>query len=184
MNPTRAFVGLGANLGGAREAMARAVRGLSAAPGVRVAGVSPLYRSAPVDAVGPDFLNAVCAVDTMLAPQVLLALLQSLEAQAGRERPHRNAPRTLDLDLLLHGDAAIEAPDLVVPHPRMHLRAFVLRPLLDLARDVELPGRGLARDWLDRAADQALACIADAGWVDASGVSPTPAPDDTRLRSS
>lgn len=128
-----AWIGLGANLGDARAALRAAVRALAALPGTRVLRVSSLYRSAPVDAGGPDYLNAVAELDTPLAPLALLHTLQSIEQAAGRERPYRNAPRTLDLDLLLHGDERLDGPELTVPHPRMGERAFVLLPLAELA---------------------------------------------------
>lgn len=94
----------------------------------RAAGVSSLYGSAPVDAGGPDYLNAVAQLCTTLVPQALLAQLQAIEQAAGRERPYRNAPRTLDLDIRLYGDRVIDTPTLTVPHPRLHERAFVLYP--------------------------------------------------------
>lgn len=128
-----AWIGLGANLGDARAALRAAVRALAALPGTRVLRVSSLYRSAPVDAGGPDYLNAVAELDTPLAPLALLHTLQSIEQAAGRERPYRNAPRTLDLDLLLHGDERLDSPELTVPHPRMGERAFVLLPMAELA---------------------------------------------------
>lgn len=131
--PALAYIGLGANLG-AREATLRdAVAALHALPGTRVQCVSALYRSAPVDAGGPDYLNAVAQLATTLAPDDLLRALQGIEEAAGRERPYRNAPRTLDLDILLYGDQHISTAELTVPHPRMHERAFVLLPLADLA---------------------------------------------------
>jgi 2-amino-4-hydroxy-6-hydroxymethyldihydropteridine diphosphokinase len=131
--PVLAYVGLGANLGDAGAALHTALSRLSQAPGVLACRASGLYRSAPVDATGPDYLNAVAELRTTLGAMEVLALLQALENQAGRERPYRNAPRTLDLDLLLYGDAHIEAPTLSVPHPRMWGRAFVLLPLAELA---------------------------------------------------
>ena len=105
-------------------------------PGTRVLHRSPLYRSAPVDAPGDDFINAVVEVSTCLSAPMLLLALQKLEQSAGRERPYRHAPRTLDLDILFYGEARIDSPQLTVPHPRMAGRAFVLRPLADIA-----PGR-------------------------------------------
>ena len=138
----RAFVGLGANLGDARNALAAAVQALAALPDTTQVQRSPLYRSAPVDSSGPDYLNAVVSMRTALAPQVLLGELQRIEITHGRERPYRNAPRTLDLDLLLYGDEVIDSEILTVPHPRAHQRAFVLRPLADLAPDTVVPGRG------------------------------------------
>lgn len=127
-----AWIGLGANLGDARAALRGAVQAMAALPDTQVSQVSSLYRSAPVDAGGPDYLNAVAVLQTRLAPLALLHALQALEQAAGRERPYRNAPRTLDLDLLLYGDLRLEGAELTVPHPRMHERAFVLQPLAEL----------------------------------------------------
>jgi 2-amino-4-hydroxy-6-hydroxymethyldihydropteridine diphosphokinase len=138
----RVFVGLGANLGDARAAVAQAVDALAALPQTRLVAVSPLYRSAPVDAEGPDFVNAVAELRTGLAPRDLLSALQAIEHAHGRERPHRHAPRTLDLDLLLYGQRVVEEPGLVVPHPRLHERAFVLVPLADIAADFIHPVLG------------------------------------------
>ena len=152
-----AYVGLGANLGDARATLAAAVQALAGLPATRLAACSPLYRSAPVDAAGPDFLNAVVALETGLPPVALLDALLAIEQQHHRERPYRHAPRTLDLDLLLHGAQRIDTPRLTLPHPRLHLRAFVLRPLLDLAPQLQLPGTlGAAAPWLVRCAGQAL----------------------------
>jgi 2-amino-4-hydroxy-6-hydroxymethyldihydropteridine diphosphokinase len=177
--PVCAYVGLGANLGQARQTLSGAVRALRQVSGVIAVRVSPLYRSTPVDAQGPDFLNAVCAVDTVLSPAQLLVHLQRIEHDAGRERPYRNAPRTLDLDLLLHGRETVQTGTLTVPHPRMHLRAFVLRPLLDLAPDLIIPGAGPAAAALAAATDQALTCVAGEGWAD--GVEAGPPEDSGRL---
>lgn len=129
----RAFVAIGANLGDARDTVLRAMDDLDRLPQTRVSVRSSLYRSAPVDAVGPDFVNAVVELQTELDPNALLAELQRLETGAGRERPYRNAPRTLDLDLLRHGDAVLDTPRLRLPHPRMAERAFVLLPLAEIA---------------------------------------------------
>src|SRR6478735_7852606 len=128
---SRAFVAIGANLGDARDTVLRAMDDLDRLPRTRVSARSSLYRSAPVDAGGPDFVNAVVALETGLDPHALLAELQRLEAGAGRERPYRNAPRTLDLDLLRHGDAVLDTPQLSLPHPRIAERAFVLLPLAE-----------------------------------------------------
>ena len=128
-----ATIGLGANLGDAVQCLQRAVQGLSAAPGVTLVAVSALYGSAPLDAGGPDYVNAVAQVQTRLNAMALLAQLQLLEIDAGRTRPYPNAPRTLDLDLLMYGEAIIQSPTLTVPHPRMQQRAFVLLPLADIA---------------------------------------------------
>jgi 2-amino-4-hydroxy-6-hydroxymethyldihydropteridine diphosphokinase len=137
----RAFVGLGANLGEPGRAVAAAVRAIAALPGTRLVAVSSLYRSAPVDADGPDFLNAVAEIRTALAPHALLRELQAIERGQGRERPFRNAPRTLDLDLLLYDELVLHGAELELPHPRMHERAFVLRPLAELDASLRIPGR-------------------------------------------
>lgn len=131
--PVTAFVGLGANLGDAQRALQGALDRIAQLPGTRLVRSSRIYRSAPVDAGGPDFLNAVAQLETALVAPELLAQLQAIERDAGRERPYRNAPRTLDLDLLLYGDACIASAALAVPHPRMRERAFVLLPLRELA---------------------------------------------------
>lgn len=128
-----AYVALGANLGNAEQALRQALAALEGIPGARVQRASSLYRTAPVDASGPDYLNAVAAIATTLTAPALLDALQAIEQAAGRERPYRNAPRTLDLDLLLYGQARIDSPRLTLPHPRMGERAFVLVPLAEIA---------------------------------------------------
>jgi 2-amino-4-hydroxy-6-hydroxymethyldihydropteridine diphosphokinase len=152
----RVFVGLGANLGDPRATLARALEALAQLPQTRLVAASPLYRSAPVDARGPDFFNAVAELSTTLGPRELLLALQSIEQTQGRERPYRHAPRTLDLDLLLYGQRIIDEPGLTVPHARLHQRAFVLRPLADLAPELEHPRLGRLAGWRERAADQAI----------------------------
>lgn len=153
--PVRAAIGLGANLGAATRQVQDAFASLAALPGTRLTARSRLWRSAPVDASGPEFCNAVAILCTTLDAFSLLAALQRIEAAAGRERPYRNAPRTLDLDLLLYGAARIDAPPrLIVPHPRMATRAFVLRPLLELMPQARIPGVGLAASLLPALADQ------------------------------
>jgi len=151
-----AFVGIGANLGDARANVADALARLAAYPGCRLVASSGCWRTAPIDSSGDDYINAVAAVDTALDAHALLAALMAIEQAHGRERPYRNAPRTLDLDLLLYGDAVIDTPSLSVPHPRMHERAFVLAPLLEIAPDADIPGRGRAAGFLPRVADQAI----------------------------
>lgn len=131
-----AYVGLGANLGDAVGSIARAIQLLSDLPLTRPVATSSLYRSAPVDAKGPDFINAVLAIMTGLNAFELLVHMQQMELACGRERPYRNAPRTLDLDLLLFGQARMDSPSLQVPHPRMYARAFVLVPLIDIAPEL------------------------------------------------
>jgi 2-amino-4-hydroxy-6-hydroxymethyldihydropteridine diphosphokinase len=127
-----ACIGLGANLGDAAEQVRDAAHALSKAEGCEDLQLSPLYRTAPHEASGPDYVNAVATLQTRLTAPELLRLLQRLEAEAGRERPYWNAPRTLDLDLLFYGEARMDSPDLQLPHPRWASRAFVLFPLRDL----------------------------------------------------
>lgn len=153
-----AFIGIGANLGDAVAAVRSAIVAVGALAQTRLLRQSALYRSAPVDASGPDYINAVVQVRTTLAPRALLAALQAVENAAGRERPYVNAPRTLDLDLLLYGEQAIaDAPTLVVPHPRMTARAFVLQPLAQIA-----PQRVSAAQ-LQAVADQHITRLSEPG---------------------
>ncbi|HSW02980.1 2-amino-4-hydroxy-6-hydroxymethyldihydropteridine diphosphokinase [Aquabacterium sp.] len=169
MPGTRAYVGVGANLGDARLTVCQALQRLQALGTVRS---SSLYRSAPIDAQGPDFINAVAELDTPLPPAELLAALQVIETAFGRERPYRNAPRTLDLDLLLHGDSVLLTPTLTLPHPRLHQRAFVLLPLLELAPTLQAPGLGLLADHLGAVAGQPIERLGEVG----TGRPPTIAP--------
>jgi len=157
MNTVRAYVALGANIGAPVQHLRAAVVDLAALPGTRVVARSSLYRSAPVGLVDqPDFINAVVAIDTRLEALPLLHALLAIEARHGRVRSVPNAPRTLDLDLLMHGDAIMASAELTLPHPRMHERAFVLLPLLEIAPDVLLPGLGAARGFLPAVAGQAI----------------------------
>ncbi len=140
---TRAYVALGANLGERASALARALEALRATPGVRVIAVSRTWETAPVGPPQPAYLNAAAALDTELGALALLTRLHAIETDAGRARgEERNLPRTLDLDLLLFGGLVIEAPELAVPHPRMHERAFVLEPLAEIAGEVLHPVLG------------------------------------------
>ena len=136
-----AVIGLGANLGDGADTIRHALRALAALPGCCVEAVSDLYRSAPVDAQGPDYWNAVALVRTTLPPLRLLDALQAIEQAHGRVRPAGvvNAPRTLDLDLLDLDGQTMSHPRLTLPHPRMHLRAFVLAPLADVLPTWTLP---------------------------------------------
>jgi len=131
-----AYIGLGANLGDPRAAVTDAIQAIAALPQVRLTRQSSLYGSAPVDAGGGDYVNAVVEVHTTLEPHALLAQLQTIEDAAGRARPYRNAPRTLDLDILLYGQQTLHDETLVIPHPRMEQRAFVLRPLAEIAPEL------------------------------------------------
>lgn len=128
-----AYVALGANLGDARATVLKAIEDIGQLLQTRVTRCSSLYRTAPVDSAGPDYVNAVVELATQLAPLQLLDALQTLESQAGRVRPYRNAPRTLDLDILLYGDLRVNDARLQIPHPRMDERAFVLVPLAEIA---------------------------------------------------
>ncbi len=156
-----AWVGIGANLGDARANVLDAIGRLSRLPGAALLQTSSLYRTAPIDSSGDDYVNAVASLDTALDAHALLQALFAIEQAHGRERPYRNAPRTLDLDLLLYGDEVIDdAPTLIVPHPRMHERAFVLAPLAEVAPDLVIPGRGAVRTLLANAGDQGIARLA------------------------
>ena len=130
---TLVTLGLGANLGDARAAVRQAMSDVAELPGVEWVAGSSLYGSAPLDADGPDYVNAVVQVRTTLSPRDLLLRLQDIELRAGRQRSYRNAPRTLDLDILLYGDTVLDSADLQIPHPRMWQRAFVVLPLAELA---------------------------------------------------
>ncbi len=153
--PVTAYLALGANLGDAQAAVRAAIDSIAASPGCQLRQRSSLYRSAPVDAGGPDYVNAVVAIDTTLTAPALLQLLQALESQAGRERPYRHAPRTLDIDILLFGDARMASALLELPHPRMWSRAFVLVPLAQIAPQRVSAGQLLA------VADQACERLTD-----------------------
>ena len=152
-----AYVGIGANLDDPAARVRDALASLASLPHTRLVKRSSLYRTEPQGyRPQPDFVNAVAQLDTGLAAAALLAELQRIEAGAGRRRSFANAPRTLDLDLLLYGSERIDEPGLVVPHPRMHERAFVLVPLLEIAPQAEIPGLGPAQQWLGRAAGQGV----------------------------
>lgn len=157
----RAYVGLGANLGDARGTLLAAWQALSALADCRPVACSSFYRTAPVEATGPDFINAVAVLDTGLTPEALLAELQAIELRFGRERPYRNAPRTLDLDLLAMGEQVRGTPVLTLPHPRLHQRAFALVPLAEVAPNLMLPGLGPVSALLAGVADQAIARLAN-----------------------
>lgn len=152
-----AYVGIGANLDDPAGRVRGAFASLDALPESRLVKRSSLYRSEPQGyRAQPDFVNAVAELDTALAPAELLAALQGIEACAGRRRSFRNAPRTLDLDLLLYGAERIDTRGLIVPHPRMHERAFVLMPLVEIAPHIDIPGAGPAGECLKRASGQAV----------------------------
>ncbi len=157
-----AFIGLGSNLEDPQKQVLRALQALEDLPQSRLLAHSSLYRSAPVGYLEqPDFFNAVARIETGLAPRELLDALLELEHECGRTREFRNAPRTLDLDILLYGDLQHHEHGLTVPHPQMHLRAFVLQPLLEIAPDCEIPDIGSAAEALRQCADQQLERVAD-----------------------
>ena len=154
---TLAYVALGANIGEPRRQLQDAIEELKGLPDTLLVLVSGFYRSDPVGyAEQPEFLNAVAQLDTELPPEALLERLQEIENRHGRERSFPGAPRSLDLDLLLHGTQSIASPRLTLPHPRMHERAFVLEPLTEIAPDIAIPGRGAARELLSACRGQTV----------------------------
>lgn len=152
-----AYVALGANLGDPAATIRAAFGALANLPESRVVHCSSLYRTAPVgNTEQPEFINAVAALETTLAPESLLDALFDIEARFGRIRAEKNGPRTLDLDLLLYNNQQLNLPRLTLAHPRLHLRAFVLYPLAELAPDLQLPGRGSIAAWLPAVANQGI----------------------------
>ena len=152
-------IALGANLGDPEDTLQAAVDALQSIELSRFVAVSPMYRSAPIDCEGPDFVNAVVRIETGLEPYGLLLHLLDLEMMLGRKRrsgEKRNVPRKVDLDLLLVGDLIVRSAPLTLPHPRMHQRAFVLRPLLDLDPAAVAPALGRLDRYLDAVADQRI----------------------------
>ena len=165
MTDVIAYVALGANLSDPVRQVVSALAALDSLPGTHVTKKSALYRTAPVGNIDqPEFVNAVAEIETRLPPHELLAALLALEARQGRVRAFPNAPRTLDLDVLLYDNLQLDEPGLTIPHPRMHERAFVLRPLLDIARTATIPGRGAARSWLHRVRGQRIGRTRTASW--------------------
>ena len=158
-----AFIGLGSNLEDPRSQLQRAFAELDGLADTRLIVRSSLYRSAPLGYPDqPEFVNAVAKVATALTPQALLQALLKIEHEHGRERTFRNAPRTLDMDILLYDDMQLHEHGLTIPHPQMHLRAFVLQPLLEIAPDIGIPGIGQAVMAFERCRDQVLEAVADA----------------------
>ena len=155
------YIGIGANLGNARATVREAIDRLAQIAGCKLMMASSLYSSAPIESSGDDYVNAVAGLQTSLSAQQLLNALQAIELAFGRERPYRNAPRTLDLDVLLYGTEKIATETLVVPHPRMTERAFVLLPLIQIAPDIDIPGHGSAVDLLDSVKNQAIFQLAE-----------------------
>ncbi len=150
--PILAYIGLGANLGRKLETLSKAIDAISALPETLCVTQSSFYKTAPVDATGDDYVNALIAIETKLSARELLHALQRIEIEFGRERPKGiiNAPRTIDLDLLLYGNVKSEDPELLLPHPRMKNRAFVLVPLKEITSgDFALEGRTL-NEWISQ----------------------------------
>jgi 2-amino-4-hydroxy-6-hydroxymethyldihydropteridine diphosphokinase len=156
-----AYVALGANLADPVTQVRAALEALTRLPESRLLRASSLYRTAPVGIHGqPDFINAVASLETHMTPQALLAALFDVEAGFGRRRDYHHAPRTLDLDLLLYDDQVMNTPSLQLPHPRMHLRAFVMAPLVEIAPDCAIPCRGRAKAWLSAVSMQRIEKLA------------------------
>lgn len=152
-----AYIALGANLGDPVATIQAAFMALEGLPESRLVDRSALYRTAPIGlAEQPEFINAAARLETNLAPEALLDALLAIEQDFGRVRQLRNGPRTLDLDILLYDTQVIDTPRLSLPHPRLHLRAFVLYPLADLAPKLALPGRGTLAAWLPAVANQGI----------------------------
>ena len=151
-----AYIGLGANLGDPQTSVERAIAALNSIPHTSVTAQSSLFCTAPIDATGDDYVNAVAQIATTLPAIDLLAALQQVENAAGRQRPYPNAPRVLDLDLLLYGTEIIRSATLTVPHPRLTERAFTLIPLLQIDALIHIPGRGPAHDFVAGIAGQSI----------------------------
>ena len=157
-----ALIALGGNLDSPRERVLGAFDALNALPGTRLVSRSGLYLSAPIsDIPQPDYINAVARIDTNLPPFELLDALLGIEAANGRRRDSLNAPRTLDLDLLMYGDTTMADPRLRLPHPRLHQRLFVLLPLLEIAPDCVIPGIGRADGCLNALSGQSISRLPD-----------------------
>ena len=157
-----AYIGLGSNLQDPHGQLRRAFADIEGLSDTRVVAMSSLYCSAPIGLLDqPDFVNAVAKISTALKPQELLKALLDIEHQHGRERSVRNAPRTLDLDVLLYDEVQLHEHGLTIPHPQMHLRAFVLQPLLEISPDVSIPGVGQAKESLCACEDQVLEKLCD-----------------------
>jgi len=152
-----AYVALGANLGDPAATVRAAFAALANLPESRIVHSSSLYRTVPVGITEqPEFINAVAELETSLAPESLLDALFDIEQRFGRIRADKNGPRTLDLDLLLYNDQFLELPRLTLPHPRLHLRAFVLQPLAEISPQLAIPGRGTVAAWLPAVANQGI----------------------------
>lgn len=159
MTTVTCYIGIGSNLGDACTNVRNALVRLGRLPESQLSAESSLFRSAPIDAGGDDYTNAVARIETQLHPRALLMALQSIEHDFGRERPYPNAPRSLDLDILLYGSQALNEPDLIVPHPRLTQRAFTLIPLLQIDPFVVIPGCGPAHAFVAAVSGQSISKI-------------------------
>jgi 2-amino-4-hydroxy-6-hydroxymethyldihydropteridine diphosphokinase len=165
--PVVVYVALGANIDEPQQHIARALRELGALPETRLVAVSSLYRSAPWGYQDqPDFYNAVARIETTLEPETLLDQLLEIERRHGRARAFRNSPRPLDLDIIVYGDRELRGERLIIPHPRLQERAFVLTPLVEIAPELQVPGLGAVALLHGHVADPSLTRVADAGWQD------------------
>ena len=152
-----AYIALGANLGDPAATVQAAFAALATLPQSTLTATSALYRTAPVGICDqPEFINAAARIETELTPEALLDALLAIEQRFGRVRTLRNGPRTLDLDVLLYDEQVLDTPRLILPHPRLHLRAFVLYPLADIGPDLSIPGRGTLAAWLPAVANQGI----------------------------
>lgn len=156
MHTNHAYIGIGANLGHALQQVTDAVSMIGTKDTIKVTAVSSFYSTEPIDSSGDDYINAVFKVETSLDAETLLTQLFEIEQHFGRERPYYNAPRTLDLDLLLFNDEVRDTARLTLPHPRMHERAFVLIPLIEIAPDIVIPGKGPAKSFIHTVSNQRI----------------------------
>jgi 2-amino-4-hydroxy-6-hydroxymethyldihydropteridine diphosphokinase len=152
----KAYLGLGGNLGDAKQTLKDAMVCLAQHPQIQITAQSCYYQSAPIEAPGDDYINSVVAIRTELSPLALLRLCQSVETEFGRERPYENAPRTLDIDVLLYDNLEENQADLIIPHPKMTERLFVLLPLLEIDQDVSHPKHGLFKNHVEAVSSQVI----------------------------
>jgi 2-amino-4-hydroxy-6-hydroxymethyldihydropteridine diphosphokinase len=151
-----AYIGIGGNLGDAKATVTQAIAALAQHPDITLLAQSSLYRTAPIASSGDDYVNAVAQISTTYSPHALLTALQEIEQTYGRTRPYINAPRTLDLDVLLYANHRIQDERLIVPHPRMTQRAFVLVPLLEISPHLCLPDGSALSIYLPAVSDQGI----------------------------
>jgi 2-amino-4-hydroxy-6-hydroxymethyldihydropteridine diphosphokinase len=156
----RAYIGFGGNIGDTRQLITDAIVCLALRSELQILAKSCFYQSAPVDAAGGDYINAVIEIETELSPYGLLHVCQAIEKEFGRERPYANAPRTLDLDILAFEGVTQNETELILPHPRIIERSFVLLPLLEIAPDIFLPNWGELKTYLPNVANQRIEKLA------------------------